>query len=128
MTQFGLIQKLIYIFFGRSEHIEFYENVSVTALNPNANTLFTINEVQTFCNQCGEIVLQKLSEKICPYCKSEKWTRAEMTEEVKQMLVKMQQDPSFRYQIKLKYKKIWNEKFPKYAIPGPDNVGRMIPK
>lgn len=83
-------------------------------------------EVQTFCNQCGKIVLQKLSEKICPYCKSEKWTRAEMTREVRQMLEKIGQDVDFTHQLKLKYKKIWNEKFPKYAIPPPDKVGRLV--
>jgi hypothetical protein len=84
-------------------------------------------DVQTFCNQCGELVLQEFTDKICSKCKSENWKSANISKEYRQMLIKLQQDQSFRNQLKIIYKEIWNKKFPKYRIPEPNTVGRLIP-
>src|SRR5574337_566777 len=84
-------------------------------------------DVQTFCNQCGELVIQQFTEKKCDKCKSENWNGSSVSKKYRQMLIKLQQDQSFRNQLKIKYKEIWNEKFPEYKIPDPDNVGRLIP-
>lgn len=85
--------------------------------------------IQTFCNQCGKLILQEISEKYCGNCKSESWlSSTHVGKEYRQMLIKMQKDPDFRLQIKCDYKRLWNEKFPKYKIPEPDRVGKLIQK
>jgi RNA polymerase subunit RPABC4/transcription elongation factor Spt4 len=84
-------------------------------------------DVQTFCNQCGELILQEFKEKNCTKCQSESWNSTDISKEYRQMLIKLQQDHSFINQLKIKYKEIWNEKFPKYRIPDPRNVGRLVP-
>jgi hypothetical protein len=84
-------------------------------------------EVQTFCNQCGEIIFQAKTEKICPKCKSDKWDNNPPTRQVRAMLQKIGQDPDFTQQIKRKYLQVWNEKFPKYKIPEPNAVGKLVP-
>lgn len=83
-------------------------------------------EVQTFCNQCGEIIFQTKTKKICPKCKSEKWADDQQTREVTTMLQKIGKDPDFAQQIKRMYMQIWNEKFPKYKIPEPSTVGKLV--
>jgi hypothetical protein len=80
-------------------------------------------DVQTFCNQCGELILQEFSVKNCSKCKSENWNNSNISKEYRQMLTKLQQDQSFRNHMKIKYKEIWNQKFLKYGIHDPSNVG-----
>ncbi len=83
-------------------------------------------DVQTFCNQCGELVLQELSEKICAKCNSTDWASGNASAVYRQMLVRLQQDDEFRNGLKFRYKEIWNRKFPKYSIPEPGRVGRLV--
>jgi hypothetical protein len=85
-------------------------------------------DVQTFCNQCGELILQEFSEKSCSKCKNEAWNSANIGKKYRQMLVRLEQDHRFRNGLKIKYKEIWNEKFPMYRIPEPGNVGRVDSK
>ena len=84
-------------------------------------------DIQTFCNQCGELILQEFTEKNCSKCKSKNWNTPNVSKEYRQMLIKLQQDQDFRNQLKIKYKEIWNEKFPKYRIPDSSNVGKLVP-
>lgn len=84
-------------------------------------------DVQTFCSQCGELILQEFREKNCSKCQSENWNSPNISTEYRQMLINLQHDQIFRKQLKIKYKEIWNGKFPKYRIPDPNNVGRLVP-
>jgi len=83
--------------------------------------------VQTFCNQCGELVLQELSEKTCARCQSPDWASANVSGIYRQMLIKLQEDNEFRNRLKITYKETWNKKFPKYNIPEPGKIGRLVP-
>ena len=60
-------------------------------------------------------------------CNSPDWASANVSSVYRQMLVRLQEDDEFRNGIKLRYKEIWNQKFPKYGIPEPGKVGRLVP-